>query len=397
MIRMKRIIYKTLPLLFAGFLLNACDNEIKDIAKVEEKLEITPSSANIALDETNMQKDIITFSWTEARQVPGDHLVSYTTKLDLVGNNFGSSTAILSYEDDGVFAKSFTSEQLNNWANEKWKLKPNKPFTLEFRVIVQWEGGATFEVPEVRTVTVEVQPIKVEVFGADKMSIAGSAVPDGEIEMTKTVENESQYAWHGELVAGKLQIPVELDGETYYIVPKTGDGTLQDGEAESVKMQETPVAWNIATEGEYRVVVNMEKTTITICSPDKPMKPAVVTWILDNKEQVTTVNNIWHYGEPTGWAWKTGNWTQSMADPQVFIYSGGALTGRTKFGVAAANAAYVYTGNNKAGNTPVTHGVDYDLFEGYSGNERNAYFTLPAGTNFIILDIRNKKMKAFKK
>ena len=394
---MKRIIYKTLSFLFVGFFLNACDNEIQDIAKVGEKLELTPSSASIALDEDNMQKDIITFSWTEARQVVGDHLVSYTTKLDLVGNNFGSSTAILSYEDDGIFTKSFTSEQLNNWANEKWKLKPNKPFTLEFRVIAQWEGGATFESPEVRTVTVEVQPIKVEVFGADKMSIAGSAVPDGKIEMAKTIENESQYAWYGELTAGKLQIPVELNGDIYYIVPKTGDGTLQDGVAENVKMQETPVAWNITAAGEYRVVVNMEKTTVTICSPANPMKPAVVAWILDNKEQVTTVNNIWHYGEPTSWAWKTGNWTQSMADPQVFIYSGPALTGRTKFGVAASNSSYVYTGNNTAGNTSVTHGTAYDLYEGYSSNERNAYFTLPAGTNFIILDIRNKKMKALKK
>lgn len=383
--------------MLVGLCFNACDNDIKDIAKVEEKLEITPSSPSIALDAANLQKDIITFTWTEARQIPGDHVVSYTTKLDLVGNNFGSSTAILSYEDDGIFSKSFTSEQLNNWANEKWKLKPNKPFTLEFRVTAQWEGGATFESPEVRTVTVEVQPIKVEVFGADKMSIAGSAVPDDEIEMTKTVENESQYAWYGELVAGTLQIPVELDGETYYIIPKTGDGTLQDGEAESVKMEETPVSWNIPTAGEYRVVVNMEKTTVTICSPAKPMQPAVVTWILDNKEQVTSVENIWQYGEPTGWAWKTGSWKQSMADPQVFIYSGAALTGRTKFGVAASNSSYVYTGNNTAGNTSVTHGTAYDLYEGYSANERNAYFTLPAGTNFIILDIRNKKMTAFKK
>lgn len=397
---MKRIksIYKALPVLISLLCLNACDNEIQDIPKVQEKLELTASSAAIALDEKNMTADIVTFTWTPARELPADYQVSYTTKLDIVGNNFGSSTVIMGYEDDGVYSKSFTSEQLNNWANEKWKLKVNKPFTLEFRVVAEWSGGPAFQAPEVRTFTVEVEPIKVEVFGADNMYLAGSAIPNGsEIEMNKTIENESQYAWYGDLIAGELQIPVSLEGETYYIVPESGTGALKDGEPVSVKMRENAVSWNIPTDGQYRVVVNMEKSIVTIYSPAKAIAPAVVKWMLEGVEQTTEVNNIWHYGEPTGWAWKTGSWTQSMADPQVFIYSGAAITGRTKFGVAAANVAYVYTGNNTAANTSVTHGVEYPLYGGYSTNERNAYFSLPAGTNFIILDIRNMKMKAFKK
>ncbi len=285
---MKKVIYKALSLLFVGFCLTACDNDIKDIDKVEEKLTLTASAESIALDAANMQKEIITFTWTEARDVPGDHLVSYTTKLDIVGNNFGSSTAILTYEDDGVFSRSFTSEQLNNWANDKWKLKVNKTFTLEFRVIAQWEGGATFEAPEVRTVTVDVQPIKVEVFGADNMYIDGSAVSD-KTEMVQTVENESQYAWLGDLSAGDLQIPVELEGETYYIVPEDGNGTVKAGEPRQVKMQETPISWNIPADGEYRIVVNMDQTTITTYTPDKPLAPAIVEWPFSENDEVTNM------------------------------------------------------------------------------------------------------------
>ncbi len=393
---MERIIYKSLFLSLVVFCLSACDNDIKDISKVREKLELTSSATSIVLDENNMQKDIITFNWTEARELSSDYAVSYTTKLDLVGNNFGSSTVILNYEDDGTFSRSFTSEQLNNWANEKWKLKVNKPFTLEFRVVAEWEGGPDFQAPEVRTVTVEVEPIRVEVFGADNMYIAGSAVDD-KTEINRTAENESRYAWYGDLSTGELQIPVVLEGDTYYIVPDDGNNTVFDGESRPVKMQETPVSWNISKAGKYRMVVDMEKTTITFYSPDKPLAPAVVKWMLEGVEQTTEVNNIWHYGEPTSWSWKTGEWTQSMADPQVFIYSGDAIMGRTKFGVAASNVAYVYTGNNTATDTPVTHGIAYDLYEGYTGNERNAYFRLPSGTNFIILDIRNKEMKAFNK
>ena len=393
---MKKIIYKILPFLFVGMCLSACDNKIQDIDKVQETMKLTSSSTSISLNKDDLQGNIITFNWEPAREVAGNHVVSYTTKLDLVGNNFGSATTILSYEDDGTFSRSFTSEQLNNWANEKWKLKVNKPFTLEFRVIAQWEGGKTFEAPEVRTVTVDVQPIKVEVFGADNMYIDGSSVSD-KIEMTKTIENESQYAWFGNLTAGELLIPVSLNGDTYYIVPKDGKKDILDGQAQNVKMQELPASWNIPKDGEYRIVVNMEKTTITIYSPDKPLSSDVVTWMLNNEEQTTVVNNIWHYGEPTGWGWKAGGWTQSLADPQVFIYSGSALVGRTKFGVATSNTCYVYAPNQSKADTPVTHGVEYTLYGGSTGDERNAYFKLPAGTNYIILDIRNKKMKAFQR
>ncbi|MCC8171634.1 MAG: SusE domain-containing protein [Parabacteroides sp.] len=396
---MKKVtcLYKVLPLLFALMGLDACE-ENADIDPVDERLELTASSARITLDANRLTDDILTFAWTEARPLSDDYLVSYTTKLDVVGNNFGSSTTILSYEDEGVFSRSFTSEQLQNWANEKWMIKVNKPFTLEFRVVSQWEGGSTFEAPEVRTVTVEVEPIRVEVFGADKMFVGGSAVPDGNpVEIRKTVENESRYAWYGALVAGELQVPVELEGETYYLVPHDGNGTIWSGEAVRVKMQETPGAWNIETDGDYRIVIDMEKTTATLYTPDQPLEPAVVTWMLDGVEQTTTVTNLWHYGEPTGWSWKTGNWTQSMADPQVFIYSGPALSGRTKFGVYPHNQSYVYTGNNTAKDTQVAFGSVYTLYSGYSANERNAYFKLPAGTDYIILDLRNKTMEAFKK
>lgn len=396
---MKKVtcLYKVLPFVFALACLNACE-ENADIDPVNERLELTASSTHIALDANRLTDDILTFTWTEARPLSDDYLVSYTTKLDVVGNNFGSSTTILSYEDEGVFSRSFTSEQLQNWANEKWMIKVNKPFTLEFRVVAQWEGGPTFEAPEVRTVTVEVEPVRVEVFGADKMFVGGSAVSDGNpIEINKTVENESRYAWYGPLVAGELQVPVELEGETYYLVPQDGNGTIRSGEAVGVKMQETPGAWTVETDGDYRIVIDMEKTTATLYTPDRPLEPAVVTWPLDGVEQNTTVANLWQYGEPTGWAWKTGNWKQSMADPQVFIYSGPALSGRTKFGVHPHNQSYVYTGNNTAKDTQVSFGTVYTLYGGYSGNERNAYFKLPAGTNFIILDLRNMTMEAFKK
>ena len=121
--------------------------------------------------------------------MPDEYLVSYTTKLDLLNNNFGSSTAIVTSEDDGIFSRSYTSEQINNWANERWKVPVNKTFTLAFRVIAEYAGGPTYEMPEVRTVEVTVTPIKVDVFDAERHPLFGCAAMQHDVlDFTHVVE-----------------------------------------------------------------------------------------------------------------------------------------------------------------------------------------------------------------
>ena len=77
----------------------------------------------------------------------------------------------------------------------------NKTFTLAFRVIAEYAGGSTYEMPEVRTVEVTVTPIKVDVFDADKVSLSGTAI-SSVTEIEKTVENANLYAWYGALSIG---------------------------------------------------------------------------------------------------------------------------------------------------------------------------------------------------
>ena len=109
-----RISYKILSVLLVGICMSACDNDIKDIVKPEEKLELTASSHEIALDLDNLREFVLTFDWTKARETSDEGLVFYTTKLDVVGNNFGTATAIINIEEEDVFSRSFTSEQLYN-------------------------------------------------------------------------------------------------------------------------------------------------------------------------------------------------------------------------------------------------------------------------------------------
>lgn len=402
-----RFLYTAIPFLLGAFCFTACDTDIKDIDKVQESLELSASSTSIALDGENLQGDIITFDWTESRKMPDDYFVSYETKLDVVGNNFGASTAIFNYEDEGVFSRSFTSEQLQNWANEKWKLPSNKPFILEFRVVAQYEGGHTFEMPEVRTVSIDVQPIRTIVFDADKIFLKGSAVPGmSGVEMSKTLENENLYASILNLEAGELLIPVEFEGETNYICPVSGNGDLQDGESVKITMQEEPMPWKIPTAGEYRIVVNMEKATVAIYSPEKALKPKSVMWNSDKGEVTTEITDLWLHGAINGWGNPIkGECTVSLADPQVLIYRGGK-TGKAKFIVYGGadndkNLAYAFSCEPKSESDgqelSLTLGKQSDLFGGYSRGQRNSYYAIPTGANFVILDLRNMTIRAEKR
>ena len=407
---MKRVkyLYKILQLLFISICLHSCVSEIMDIEKVDEQLKLEASATDISLNADHLTDDVITFNWEKAREVSDDYVVSYTTKLDVVGNNFGTSTTILNYEDSGVYSRSFTSEQLQNWANQKWGLPVNKPFTIEFRIITQFEGGKTFEAPEVRTIRVNVTPIRTVVFDADKVFLAGTAVPGlSSVEMSKTIENENQYAYVLNLQAGQLQIPVEFNGETNYIRPAENDGMLHDGETRGVIMRDTPYSWNIETPGEYRVVVNMQKATVAIYSPATALLPKTVVWNNTAGTQTTTeITDLWLHGAINSWGTPIKcNATISLADPQVLIYTGGK-TGKAKFIVHGGNdndknLAYAFgcpplsdaTGQELS----LTLGTVANLTGGFTKGQRNSYYGIPSGANFVVLDLRNMTILAVKR
>lgn len=387
-----------------------------DSDPVDETLSLTASAPGIVLDENNLTAPVLTFTWTPAREMPDEYLVSYTTKMDVVGNNFGSATALVTSEENGIFSRSYTSEQLNNWANERWKLPVNKPFALEFRVIAEYAGGPTYEMPEVRTVSVNVTPIRVDVFDADAVTLTGTAIAE-ETELEKTVENANLYAWWGALNIGELQIPVELDGMTYYIVPSDGGGAFRDAQDVAVKMQEEPVSWMIPAAGNYRILIDMEKKTVRMYSPESDLKPFSVTFRpngSDASPEVTleVLNTLYLYGGGTGWGVKTVTFKPSMADPQILVYdatdSGTKYSGAIKFCISKdfkdengtsynQNNAYCFTNpltdDGKRQNLTLALDKPGELHGGSDGETRNSYYNIPAA-DLLILDLRNMTILA---
>lgn len=415
-----------LTLLAVGQWACAWDPYEHDADPVPETLTLTASSADIVLDEEHLTDPVLTFEWTPARQVSDDFLVTYTTKLDVVTNNFGSSTTIVTVEDEGIFSRSFTSEQLNNWANERWNLPVNKNFTLAFRVIAEYVGGETYEMPEVRTVEVNVTPIHVDIFAADKMSIDGSSVVGGETEIEKTVENENLYAWYGDLQIGELQVPVEFDGLNYYLVPADGASDIHDGDLIDVKMQETPVSWNIPAAGKYRLLIDMQNKQVRFYSAATDLKPLSVTFHLtgdaSNPEVTIPVTGVLYlYGAGTGWGTKEVTFEPSMADPQILVYdaakhNGTKYKGKMKFALAKGftdsegkplmqsngkpfdlSHSYCFTCPPKTDTEKqeisLPLGKVSELHGGVSSAVRNSYYDVPSA-DLLILDLRNMTILA---
>ena len=72
---------KALSMLAAAAAVMSCqwDPADHDVAPVEEKLTLSASSENVVLLEENLKKDAVTFSWTEARDMGEDYMISYET------------------------------------------------------------------------------------------------------------------------------------------------------------------------------------------------------------------------------------------------------------------------------------------------------------------------------
>lgn len=287
------------------------------------------------------------------------------------------------------------------------------------------------------TVDMTKQTVKISEVGAiveaDQIFLAGNAVGSEQVEMKQTLENEQLYAWRGELKAGKLYIPLTFEGEqAMAIVPETSDNhDISDGQETSfsqvVVSKVDKQYWEIPSAGTYRIVLNKEERTIAIYSAEKDLKPLTASF--NNTELGINpwsqeINVLHMYGGFNSFAYDPGtdeetgkslkycqvkyNLIQSLANPKVFVYKGEVLPrnswkdnyGVTKAGwVNFSTLRYANNGwfvgssadaqrNHHNGYKEVILGKVEQAVVGQSHN-RYAYFLIPEGCNFVVVDIEN--------
>jgi len=200
-------------------------------------------------------------------------------------------------------------------------------------------------------------PYRPNVFEADKVYLDGDAVkairPSSNYTMPKTPENEFIYAEEYLIGAGRMTIPVEQDGVIKYICPTGGesvnvpdndpaDGIPASSESYPAKVMDLPdegedvlPAWNLPSEGYWRVIIDMEEETVRFYSPKNRLEPLTVQFYYEGNSDTgwlleqTLDAGTYYVNTMTGWdSWKGKpyDFVVSKTDPQLLIWLGQGST-----------------------------------------------------------------------
>ena len=121
----------------AGFSSCADDYEEYDNSYLldnDETMTLEASSASIELDESLLDEPALTFTWTPAREMSDEYILTYVTMLDVKSNSFSSSTMVREVMEDGTYSKTYTTEELQNYVVDKWAKSVSEVTTLSFQV-----------------------------------------------------------------------------------------------------------------------------------------------------------------------------------------------------------------------------------------------------------------------
>ena len=373
----------------AGLLsLAACDKggfqgPDRSMYDVVETMTLEASAQDVVLDAEEVDKVALTLTWTPAREMPDDYLVTYVTFLDVEGNDF--SNAVRQVVDDGVFTKEYTTQELQNLLVEKWNKNYSRAVNMQFKVIAKWEGGEKYVMPEVRTVDFSVRPFRPLTFDADRIFLSGDAMTGTTRKpMGKTPESDYIYAEEVYLRAGEMTIPIEYQGMTSYICPADGSvevpdndqvdskpaGTQYNAVVKELKADATLPAWNIPVEGYWRVIIDIENKTVKFFSPKNRLEPLTVEFAYEGRDPAswiltkTLLAGNYYINSMTGWdSWKgkAFPFVVSKVDPMILIWSGASFNMTdalcVKVAQGPAEVDNIRAGEGTGGEDPVKNGA----------------------------------------
>lgn len=350
---------------------------------VVETMTLEASAQEVVLDAEEVDKVALTLTWTPAREMPDDYLVTYVTFLDVEGNDF--SNAVRQVVDDGVFTKEYTTQELQNLLVEKWNKNYSRAVNMQFKVIAKWEGGEKYVMPEVRTVDFSVRPFRPLTFDADRIFLSGDAMTGTTRKpMGKTPESDYIYAEEVYLRAGEMTIPIEYQGMTSYICPADGSvevpdndqvdskpaGTQYNAVVKELKADATLPAWNIPVEGYWRVIIDIENKTVKFFSPKNRLEPLTVEFAYEGRDPAswiltkTLLAGNYYINSMTGWdSWKgkAFPFVVSKVDPMILIWSGASFNMTdalcVKVAQGPAEVDNIRAGEGTGGEDPVKNGA----------------------------------------
>ena len=241
------------------------------------------STTTPVMDRDHQNDTAITLEWNATTNMGTGARVEYSILIDRKGGNFEASYEIPL--GPNVTSYSCTAIDLNKIAKEQFGLENDQ--TAEFDVCVY----ATIKSSEVDDVQSNTITITLKGFEPKPsvLYLIGSATEAGwdlskAPEMTPIEGEDGGFTWAGELFAGELKFMVTRDGWIPSYNKGDEEGTLyyrdhlwddpETGERvddESLPHVDSPDnKFIIAEQGNYKIVLNIEKLTITITKTGGP-------------------------------------------------------------------------------------------------------------------------------
>lgn len=248
------------PALFAGCQRHEVDNTY---SHSNFQMEIEASDQVIVLNEDEGDDVALSINWTPAKNYGDDFLMTYTYSMEVTTS---TAPAITEYEDEGYFEREYTNAELHNLLVGHFEQKTSSYCELLIKATCSY-AGPHIVIPDEASIRIKVKTYGAKQFGADVVTIGGSAVGVEPVLVNPSENNPNIYIYTGNLKAGKFYFPVMYGDENNVILPADNTDTPISSDAMPAGVVDEAKAvggWVITEPNEYRVTLNMSNQTVTI-------------------------------------------------------------------------------------------------------------------------------------
>lgn len=353
------------PAMFAGCQRHNVDNSY---SHSNFQLELSANDKVIILDEDNPDEVALHVQWTPAKDYGDDFLMTYTYSMEVTTS---TAPAITEYEDDENFVRDYTNAELHDMLVGHFGQKTSSYCEILVKATASYAGPYVV-IPDESAIRIKVKTYGQKQFGADKVTIGGSAIDGDPILVNPSENNPNIYIYTGDLKAGKFYFPVVYGDENNAIIPEGNVDTPVSSDAMPagvVDAAKVAGGWVVSEPNEYRVTLNMSNRTVTIIKT----------------EDIFDFDKIFMGGTAVGEEYV--ELEQALENSSLYAYFGELKAGTFYLPVEfeeATNLAIL----PKSQSHDIEDGVAMAFAQGRLSQSANYYWSIPQTANYrVVLDV----------
>ncbi len=306
-------LYSRIGLIAAIFMLaTSCEKYDEFKIPTAEPLALTATKSEIVLTQKEAANNAVNFTWTTGTNQGTGASISYILKIDKKGNNFANPASFAMGK--GVYSKSITVAELNDYLLNTWKVTPNAVAQLEAKVEATISSNPeTKDMAGFSFSATPYQPVSKTLY------LIGSASPNGwdagkALALTPQ-SDPTLFTFQGTLNAGELKF-ITTSGQ---FLPSYNKGADDSHIVYRTSDNQPDNKFTINETAVYKVTVSLLDLAIVI-----------------NKMNLPPYSSLYMVGSaaPNGWdISKATQLVQNADNPYLFTYTGVMNAGEFKFPV----------------------------------------------------------------